>query len=616
MSSHLGPLDQLDQPDTRRGAGALFDLRRPERLVAHGADGLAPLALGDGEHQPLLPVGLHLLEVPDARGVALPALPADLLGADTLQGEADEGAQGEEDVLADEDGDGQRPPGAAADGVGAKEVDDGAGREAADPGEDVERVDPGADAVGADGGGPPVLHADLEEVGAQLDDVVDEEADGDERPDGREEGEVAELQHDLGDVVLHVVPVERRLVARAAQEPGLLRVVPHDGHEHRVPGGVRAPAVLAVQAPRLVPERRHDVLVEEARDLARDDEGDDLVAEPVGVHVEAGVVVHVPLADGAEQGLGHALEPGDKGVAKGHVDKGRDEDGQVVGDDVEHKDLLRQRHLVVVGGAVVLVVGQHPGHVLEGAADVGQGDGEQAGRDVFLVLMRSFTNHTRFTRKGWGRTHNDVLVRPIIPLGDEHLDGEDEHDDGAEREGRDEHKGDLEQLAGDLLPLGEVVLLAAGLVLDDAVVLELRAVDLDLADALDVPVLEEDGAPHAGRDGVEEGVLGEVHPGEDAGDGGEREEEQVGLDEGEVEGDLGIPDRVNVVQGQEQALAEVLHQGLVPLLVVQREDGLDLLPLPGLRGDAGAAQRLGPVDEVVDGQDVLGLEGAVDDGGL
>lgn len=55
---------------------------------------------------------------------------------------------------------------------------------------------------------------------------------------------------------------------------------------------------------------------------------------------------------------------------------------------------------------------------------------------------------------------------------------------------------------------------------------------------------------------------------------------------------------------------------MVDALVVEGIDGLDVLPLAETRGDAGTALFLGPVDEVVDGEDVLGLVSAVHDGVL
>ncbi len=70
-----------------------------------------------------------------------------------------------------------------------------------------------------------MLNADLEEVGAQLEPVVEEEADGDEGPHGREERQVPELDHHLGDVFLDIVGLERRLVAHDGEEDKVLRVV-------------------------------------------------------------------------------------------------------------------------------------------------------------------------------------------------------------------------------------------------------------------------------------------------------------------------------------------------------------------------------------------------------
>lgn len=82
-----------------------------------------------------------------------------------------------------------------------------------------------------------------------------------------------------------------------------------------------------------------------------------------------------------------------------------------------------------------------------------------------------------------------------------------------------------------------------------SLILELRPVDFDVVDALDVPsetqisllyfpVLQEDGAPDACKNPIGERVPREPQPGDDSGDGGECEEDDVGLDKCEVKCNL------------------------------------------------------------------------------
>lgn len=51
-------------------------------------------------------------------------------------------------------------------------------------------------------------------------------------------------------------------------------------------------------------------------------------------------------------------------------------------------------------------------------------------------------------------------------------------------------------------------------------------------------------------------------------------------------------------------------------IIVKGEDGLDILPLTKLGRDAGATIGLGPVDEVVHGEDILCFGRPLDDGGF
>lgn len=87
---------------------------------------------------------------------------------------------------------------------------------------------------------------------------------------------------------------------------------------------------------------------------------------------------------------------------------------------------------------------------------------------------------------------------------------------------------------------------------------ELRAIHLDRADVthtpadaqvdlLDLPVLEEDGAPDAGDDAIEEGVFASEEPGDDAGAGWENEEDEICLDKGKVKGYLQSQQKLRLV---------------------------------------------------------------------
>lgn len=89
---------------------------------------------------------------------------------------------------------------------------------AAQPRQRIEPPDPGPDTVGTHGVRALLVDADLEEVGPQLDPVVDEEADGNQRPHRREQRQVPELDRHLRDVVLDVVGRQARLLLHIAQE--------------------------------------------------------------------------------------------------------------------------------------------------------------------------------------------------------------------------------------------------------------------------------------------------------------------------------------------------------------------------------------------------------------
>jgi hypothetical protein len=255
------------------------------------------------------------------------------------------------------------------------------------------------------------------------------------------------------------------------------------------------------------------------------------------------------------------------------------------------------------------------------------------------------------------QTYHNALIRASIDLGDENLQSKHTHDDDAQSNSRQHHEGNLQQLPQQLLPSWEVILrVSRGLIDNHALPAELRPVGFHGADVAHVPpdaevqleqfpVFEEDGAPDTGDDAVGEGVFALEEPGDGAGEGGEEEEDEICLDEGEVKCDLfflmllafflttilarhlgqvsrtylgpkQIANLIEIMIGQDEPSTEVSQQDLVGGLIVQGKDGLHILPLTELGRDAGAAEGLGPVDEVVHGEDVFCLVGALDDGGF
>lgn len=91
--------------------------------------------------------------------------------------------------------------------------------------------------------------------------------------------------------------------------------------------------------------------------------------------------------------------------------------------------------------------------------------------------------------------------------------------------------------------------LSTSTVHDDSLPSELGPIHLDGTDALDVPsdaevdlldlpILEKDGTPHSGEDGVRGGIRGEELPCDEPGNGRECEENNVGLDERKVKRNL------------------------------------------------------------------------------
>ena len=91
--------------------------------------------------------------------------------------------------------------------------------------------------------------------------------------------------------------------------------------------------------------------------------------------------------------------------------------------------------------------------------------------------------------------------------------------------------------------------LSTGTVHDDPLPSELWAVHFDCpnafhvpsdaeVDLLDLPILEKDGAPHCGEDGVRRGVGGQELPCDEPGEGWECKKDNVGLDERKVKCNL------------------------------------------------------------------------------
>ena len=228
-----------------------------------------------------------------ADGEALLALLLAAGGVDFGDGQGDGPAQAEVEVLGEEDGEQQCPAfdgGRAAVGaqaVVAVQVDEGRHGDAAEPAEEAEGIEPGADGVGAPGRGALHFDADFDGVGAELDPVVDKEANRYQRPDDAEEREVAELQHHFAEVGGDIVDVEFGFGTDAGEEFLLFGQV--------VDGGGRFGASVLLRTLRLhLPELEealslkvgHDNFHGEVDDLSCDGEVDDLLAKTRGVDSE------------------------------------------------------------------------------------------------------------------------------------------------------------------------------------------------------------------------------------------------------------------------------------------------------------------------------------------
>ena len=105
---------------------------------------------------------------------------------------------------------------------------------------------------------------------------------------------------------------------------------------------------------------------------------------------------------------------------KGNVDKGSDEEGEVlVWYDHENKGLLRGGHVVVVGCSVVFESGQRRGDSLEiSVVYVGDNNGEYDPRDVFLRINQYRVNMPKRA------THYNVFKRAVVALRNQGFEGQ------------------------------------------------------------------------------------------------------------------------------------------------------------------------------------------------
>jgi hypothetical protein len=75
-----------------------------------------------------------------------------------------------------------------------------------------------------------------------------------------------------------------------------------------------------------------------------------------------------------------------------------------------------------------------------------------------------------------------------------------------------------------------------------------------------------------------------------------------------------VPNLVKIFHGQNQSLAKVLQQSLILGLIMEWENGFDMLPLAPFGGDTSTTKRFRPAYEVIDGKNILGLVRAIDHG--
>lgn len=130
---------------------------------------------------------------------------------------------------------------------------------------------------------------------------------------------------------------------------------------------------------------------------------------------------------------------------------------------------------------------------------------------------------------------------------------------------------------------------------------------------LHLPILQKHRATQQRQYGIGQAILGKENPRQETRDGREEQKKEISLHKSKVKSDFGpkqVADLIEVVFAQQQALAEMYQQSAVGGLVVDGENGLDARPFAVAGRDACAAEvLLGPVDEVVDGENVLGFKG-------
>ena len=429
---HLGRLvpSLLPQPEPVRvvcqmhagGAGIVLEVLDGDVRQVRSASQLCFVGVGRRVHRPVPAEGR--VQEPLPQEVVVGALPAGVGGFQLAHGGPHDVPHDQIHMFRAEDAEQQSP---ALDGRGfavgtglaaAEHVEQGGAGDAAHPGQKPQRVEPGSDRVGAQGQGTTAFDHDLEKVRPQLNPVVDQEGDRHQRPDGGEERQIAKLDAHLAQVVRHVVVGEVGLVAGPLEELAFLgRVVKRDGGgvflavgvvAARRPAAVLGPAVLLarvflVLAQEVLLHERQDRLHAKADDLSRHGEVDHLLAQPVRVNAELRVRRGFLLGhEGPHGHLENVQVRGDQ-TGKRHVDKRRQEDGEVGRDEVNDKDLARQGRVVGIVGLVILILvefgrdrGQHGTHGRNQCR-------EEDGGDEDLSISSS-----RFLSWGCGQARDDV----------------------------------------------------------------------------------------------------------------------------------------------------------------------------------------------------------------
>ena len=75
-----------------------------------------------------------------------------------------------------------------------------------------------------------------------------------------------------------------------------------------------------------------------------------------------------------------------------------------------------------------------------------------------------------------------------------------------------------------------------------------------------------------------------------------------------------ISNSVDILSCQEKLSTQMTQDRLVELGIMHREDSLDIPPLSNSRGNPRTAEILGPVDEMINREDILGFESTLYDG--